>query len=396
MDIIIIGGGASGIFAAINLKKYNNNVRILEKNSRIGKKLLVTGNGRCNYSNINLSENNYNKPEFVKNAIDSFSNTDLVNYFKMMGLYSCVENNRIYPITLKANSVLSILMKKLSEKNICINTDTEVLSVSKEKDKFKLITNKGEFYCHKLIVACGGSSMPKSGSDGSFFKILKKLGHRVSPIFPALTQIKLESAYLKHLQGTKVVGKVKLYSKEKLIIEKYGDLLFTSYGISGPPILDISVKLSEYNDLYIEMPLINYSDKIDKEEIFSSFYMFNDYSIDEFLLGLVDKKFIHYILETLGIKSNTPLNFLEKFYSDIIDILFNSKFYVKGTTGFENSQVTRGGVDISEVSPFDFSSKICDGLYIIGEALDVDGECGGYNLHFAFACAYTLSKNFNY
>ena len=161
-------------------------------------------------------------------------------------------------------------------------------------------------------------------------------------------------------------------------------------------ILDISVKLSEYNDLYIEMPLINYSDKIDKEEIFSSFYMFNDYSIDEFLLGLVDKKFIHYILETLGIKSNTPLNFLEKYYSDIIDILFNSKFYVKGTTGFENSQVTRGGVDISEVSPFDFSSKICDGLYIIGEALDVDGECGGYNLHFAFACAYTLSKNFNY
>ena len=112
MDIIIIGGGASGIFAAINLKKYNNNVRILEKNSRIGKKLLVTGNGRCNYSNINLSENNYNKPEFVKNAIDSFSNTDLVNYFKMMGLYSCVENNRIYPITLKANSVLTILMKK--------------------------------------------------------------------------------------------------------------------------------------------------------------------------------------------------------------------------------------------------------------------------------------------
>lgn len=396
MDIIVIGGGAAGIFAAINLKKENNNVSILERNPRIGKKLLVTGNGRCNYSNTKLGIYNYNNPEFVKNALESFSNEDLINFFKMLGLYSCVENGRYYPITLKANSVLTILMNKLTEENIDIITDTEVINVEKHESKFKIITNREIYYADKLIVATGGSSMPKSGSDGSFYKVLKKLGHTITPICPALTQIKLKSKYLKHLQGTKVVGKIKLFGGSKLIGEKYGDILFTSYGLSGPPVLDLSVEVTSADNLYVKLPIINYADKISEEEIFSSFYFFQNYKLEEFLLGLVDKKFIHYIVDSLAIDKNMPISLLDKYYYDIINLLFESKFKVIGPMGFENSQVTRGGVSTEEVSSLDFSSKIIEGLYIIGEALDIDGECGGYNLHFAFASAYTLSKNFKF
>ncbi len=394
MDIIIIGGGASGIFAAINLKKNNNRVLILEKNPRIGKKLLATGNGRCNYSNMNLSPSNYNNPDFVRNSLENFSNEDLINFFKLIGLNSTYENNRLYPVTLKANSVLAVLMAQLKRKKVEIETDSEVINIKRQGNKFKLFTKDKVFSCDKLIFACGGSSMPGSGSDGRSYKLLENLGHTITKIYPALTQIKLKSSYLKHLSGTKVVGEVKIYAGQKLIDKRYGDLLFTEYGISGPPILDLSKYLSLYNDINLKMPLINHSENFNRDEIYSFFYMHGDYSIEDLLVGLVDKKFIHYILGILEIDRNEPVGNLEKYYRPIINMLFESEFAAISTTGFKNSQVTGGGVTTDEVSNITFESKIQKGLYIIGEVLDIDGDCGGYNLHFAFASAYNLGINF--
>lgn len=391
MDIIIIGAGASGIVTAINAKNENNRVILLEKNDRIGKKLLATGNGRCNYTNMNLSEKNYSSPDFVKRTLEDFSNEDLINYFRILGLESTLDGNRVYPISLKANSVLNILIYWLEKKGIEVKTKSQVKEIKKTKKGYEVITNEETLRADIVVTAFGGKAMPASGSDGVSFEILKKMGIRVTDLKPALTQLKLESKYLKHLSGTKVIGRARLLRDEKVIDEREGEILFTNYGISGPPILDMSVNTKE-GDI-IEVPLINNLKKDSLDMIYNRYYMFPDFSLEEFLMGLVDKKFIHYIVDSLDMDKNTAMNMISMGdFEKIIGLLLKSRFKITGNTGFKNAQVTRGGVSLDEVSSENYEAKKYKDLYIIGEALDIDGDCGGYNLHFAFGCGYRLGK----
>ena len=391
MDIIIIGAGASGIVTAINAKNKNNRVRLLEKNDRIGKKLLATGNGRCNYTNMNLSEKNYSSPDFVKRTLEDFSNEDLINYFRILGLESTLDGNRVYPISLKANSVLNILIYWLEKKGIEVKTKSQVKEIKKTKKGYEVITNEETLSADIVVAAFGGKAMPASGSDGVSFEILKKMGIRVTDLKPALTQLKLESKYLKHLSGTKVIGRARLLRGEKVIDEREGEILFTNYGISGPPILDMSVNTKEGD--VIEVPLINNLKKDSIDMVYNRYYMFPDFSLEEFLMGLVDKKFIHYIVDSLDMDKNTAMNMISMGdFEKIIGLLLKSRFKVTGNTGFKNAQVTRGGVSLDEVSSENYEAKKYKDLYIIGEALDIDGDCGGYNLHFAFGCGYRLGK----
>lgn len=391
MDIIIIGAGASGIVTAINAKNENNRVILLEKNDRIGKKLLATGNGRCNYTNMNLSEKNYSSPDFVKKTLEDFSNEDLINYFRILGLESTLDGNRVYPISLKANSVLNILIYWLEKKGIEVKTKSQVKEIKKTKRGYEVITNEETLRADVVVAAFGGKAMPASGSDGVSFEILKKMGIRVTDLKPALTQLKLDSKYLKHLSGTKVIGLARLLRDEKVIDEREGEILFTNYGISGPPILDISVNTKEGD--VIEVPLINNLKKDSIDMVYNRYYMFPDFSLEEFLMGLVDKKFIHYIVDSLDMDKNTAMNMISMGdFEKIICLLLKSRFKVTGNTGFKNAQVTRGGVSLDEVSLENYEAKKYKDLYIIGEALDIDGDCGGYNLHFAFGCGYRLGK----
>lgn len=391
MDIIIIGAGASGIVTAINAKNENNRVILLEKNDRIGKKLLATGNGRCNYTNMNLSEKNYSSPDFVKRTLEDFTNEDLINYFRILGLESTLDGNRVYPISLKANSVLNILIYWLEKKGIEVKTKSQVKEIKKTKKGYEVITNEETLRADIVVAAFGGKAMPASGSDGVSFEILKKMGIRVTDLKPALTQLKLDSKYLKHLSGTKVIGRARLLRGEKVIDEREGEILFTNYGISGPPILDISVNTKEGD--VIEVPLINNLKKDSIDMVYNRYYMFPDFSLEEFLMGLVDKKFIHYIVDSLDMDKNTAMNMISMGdFEKIICLLLKSRFKVTGNTGFKNAQVTRGGVSLDEVSPENYEAKKYKDLYIIGEALDIDGDCGGYNLHFAFGCGYRLGK----
>lgn len=391
MNIIIIGAGPAGMVAAINAKNENNKVILIEKNDRIGKKLLATGNGRCNYTNLILSEENYSSKDFVKETLKDFSNEDLINYFKVLGLESTTDGNRVYPLTLKANSVLNILIYWLEKKDIDIRTNTEVREIKKNKAGFDVITDGETIKADVVIAAFGGKSMPASGSDGRSFEILKKLGLKITDLKPALTQVKLESKYLKHLSGTKVLGEAKLFKRNKEIDRRRGEILFTNYGISGPPILDLSVNISEDN--FIEVPLINNVDEKTVDMLYSRYYMFPDFSLEEYLMGIVDKKFIHYIVDYLNLDKKIAMNMISMAdFQKIIEVLLKSSFKVIGTTGFKNSQVTRGGVDLSQINCHDYSAKKFENLYIIGEALNIDGDCGGYNLHFAFASGYRLGK----
>ena len=391
MDIIIIGAGASGIVTAINAKNENNSVILLEKNDRIGKKLLATGNGRCNYTNMNLSEKNYSSPDFVKRTLEDFSNEDLINYFRILGLESTLDGNRVYPISLKANSVLNILIYWLDKKGIEVKTKSQVKEIKKTKKGYEVITNEEILRADVVVAAFGGKAMPASGSDGVSFEILKKMGIRVTDLKPALTQLKLDSKYLKHLSGTKVIGRARLLRGEKVIDEREGEILFTNYGISGPPILDMSVNTEEGD--VIEVPLINNLKKDSIDMVYNRYYMFPDFSLEEFLMGLVDKKFIHYIVDSLDMDKSIAMNMISMGdFEKIIGLLLKSRFNVTGHPGFKNAQVTRGGVSLDEVSPENYEAKKYKDLYIIGEALDIDGDCGGYNLHFAFGCGYRLGK----
>ena len=391
MDIIIIGAGASGIVTAINAKNENNKVILLEKNDRIGKKLLATGNGRCNYTNMNLTEKNYSSPDFVKKTLEEFTNEDLINYFKILGLESTRDGERVYPISLKANSVLNILIYWLEKKGIEIKTNSQVKEIKKRKKGYEVITNDETLKADVVVAAFGGKAMPASGSDGVSFEILKKMGIRVTELKPALTQLKLDSKYLKHLSGTKVLGRARLLKGEKVIDEREGEILFTNYGISGPPILDMSVNISDNN--VIEVPLINNLNEDSIDMLYNRYYMFPDFSLEEFLLGIVDKKFIHYIVDSLNMDKNIAMNMIPVGdFEKIVGLLLKSRFRVIGNTGFKNAQVTRGGVSLDEVNPENYESKKFKDLYIIGEALDIDGDCGGYNLHFAFGCGYRLGK----
>lgn len=396
MKIGIIGGGAAGIMAALQIKGHE--VHIFERNDRIGKKLLATGNGRCNYTNLNMGPEYYHGEErdFVKPALNYFGKEETIDFFKShLMLSTSIENGRTYPVTLKASSVLNLFLRELDKKNIYIHTNYFLRQIEKTKGRFKLqFKDEEPFYVDRVVFATGGMSMPVSGSDGNGYRILKSLGHTLVEPFPGLVQVKLKSEFLRHLAGTKVVGEVRLIKDGKVIGREEGDLLFTKYGISGPPILDLSRKVGENlnSKLYMEIPFVN-----NLEKGFESFAVnaFNnsDSTLGEFIEGVCDKKFLRVVEALIKIDKNTPLRDInDSLRGKIIKVLHSTRFEVEGLNGYGESQVTCGGISTEEVNSETMESKIIKGLYLIGEALDVDGDCGGYNIQWAFSSAALCGK----
>lgn len=398
MKILIVGGGISGCFSAIELARAGHNVKILEKKDRILKKMLVTGNGRCNLTNSKLSTNNYNNYEFVKYGLENFNNEVFREYLKTLGILTVEEEqNRIYPLTLKAQSVVNLILYELEDLGVEILTQSSVIDIKKDEGIFKLKTNENEYIADIVIFAVGGSSAPKLGSDGKSYKILEKLGHKLTPIYPSLSQIELDSKFLKHLSGVKVIGTVSLFYNDNLLKTEKGEILFTNYGISGPPVLNLSkyVNLNNDKDLYVKLPLLNIleDEKKLRDLILNQFYLLNDYSLERWLSGLVDKKFINYILDKVLLEKDIKIGSIEKDkLNKLIDILFESRFKVIKTRGFENSHVSAGGFKLEEVDRESMESKKVENLYIIGETLDIDGDCGGYNIQWAFSSAMCATR----
>ena len=395
MKIGIIGGGAAGIMAALQIKGHE--VHIFERNDRIGKKLLATGNGRCNYTNLNMGPEYYHGEErdFVKPALNYFGKEETIDFFKShLMLSTSIENGRTYPVTLKASSVLNLFLRELEKKNIYIHTNYFLRQIEKKEAGFKLqFKDEKPFYVDRVVFATGGMSMPVSGSDGNGYRILKSLGHTLVEPFPGLVQVKLKSEFLKHLAGTKVVGEVRLIKDDKVIGREEGDLLFTKYGISGPPILDLSRKVGENlnSKLYMEIPFVN-----NLQGDFESFAVnaFNsDSTLGEFIEGVCDKKFLRVVEALIKIDKNTPLKEINDSLRDkIIKVIHSTRFEVEGLNGYGESQVTCGGISTEEVNSETMESKIVKGLYLIGEVLDVDGDCGGYNIQWAFSSAALCGK----
>ena len=396
MKFIVVGGGISGCLCSIFLARRGHFVTVIEKLNRPLKKMLATGNGRCNLTNLNMdskfimSENN-----FSDYAISKFNEIDFINFLKTIGLYTTIDNGtRVYPKSLKSTNVVNLILEEMNSLGVKIIVDSKVVKILKDKN-FKIFTNDDIYESDVVIFAAGGASSPMFGTDGSSFKILKDLGHKVTKLSPSLTQVRLDSKYLKHLSGVKVVGKCELFLNNELIDSKYGEFLFTDYGISGPPILDLSRTVGKNNDgvLKLRVPIINKLD-LDSilDDLYSFYYSMGYFSLEKFLLGFVDKKFIYYVCDLLNLEKDNALNSIsENKFKKLVDVLINSEFLVVSTNGFKTSQVTCGGIDTNFVNNMTMESKIIDGLYIIGEALDVDGICGGYNIQWAASSAFLAS-----
>lgn len=397
-QVIIVGGGASGILAAIIAKRNGADVTILEKNNRIGKKILATGNGRCNFTNTLTTEQAYNHPTFVKSALSQFSAEDTIGFFESLGILPKVEDfGKTYPLSEQASSIIDVFLYEIERLNITVKTDTQVKLIEKKNHRFVIQSISGDFYeADRVILATGGKAMPSTGSDGFGYPIARKFGHHVITIFPALVRLKLESPYLKQLDGVKISSTVFLKHGHEILQQEKGDILFTSYGISGPTILDISRKANELLNQKIN-PIIDVIllDQVTRATIERRFEQSQDKPVDFSLIGLINKRLISALIKEAGIqKQNTLIKDLsESELNRLISLLFHWEFRVIGSKGFEDAQVTAGGIDVSEVNPDTMESNLVKGLYFTGEVLDIDGLCGGYNLQWAWSSAYVAGMH---
>ena len=410
MQVVIIGGGPAGMMAAITAKKnhLNDDIVILEKNSSLGKKLLITGKGRCNItSSLDISEFIKNIPGngmFMYSAFQKYTNEDMINFLEQNGVKTKVERgNRVFPVSDKSRDVLYAFEKELKKLNVKIYFDTEVENIKKE-DKFVIQTNKETIEADKLILATGGMSYPGTGSTGDGYKFAKEFGHTVKEIKASLVPLEVvEKEECKSMQGLSLRNvsiKIKDLEKNKNIYEDFGEMLFTHFGVSGPIILSSSAHLIRYKNidkllnenkikLYIDLKPALSEEQLDLR-IRRDFEEIKNKEFKNSLFKLLPKKMIDYIVEKSNINPDKKVNEVTKEErKNLVKLLKNLEFTIKNTRPVEEGIITAGGINVKEINPSTMESKLVKDLYFAGEIIDVDAYTGGFNLQIAYSTGYT-------
>lgn len=401
--VIVIGGGAAGMMASIIAKRNGANVILLERNDRVGKKILATGNGRCNYTNIHVDVSNYHgkNSKFVYSPLSQMNVEMTINFFERLGITPAIEEGgKVFPLSFQASSVLDVLRLEMEDLGVKVITNAFVTDIIKKKEKFIItLKDKRNFTGDKVILCPGGKAAPFTGSDGNGYNLVKKLGHSIVDVFPGLVQLKLDKGYLNQIAGVKVIGTAGIYSNGKMIRQDRGDILFTNYGISGPPILQLSRKALELLNKG-KKPILKVTiiDTKSKEEIVDYLKMRFTYmqkrSIETSLIGLVNKRLIPIILKEVNIDRKKQVAEISNEEIDkLANILVDWKFKITGSQSYRDAQVTAGGISTEEIDGTTMESKLVKGLYFAGEIIDIDGDCGGFNLQWAWSSAYVAGKN---
>lgn len=387
-DIAVIGAGASGLAAAINAKRTNSklNIILLEALPRVGKKILATGNGRCNLTNLNASVSDYND-KFVSDVLNTFPPQKVIDFFRSIGLVCTSDSEgRAYPSSNTAASVLDCLRFEAEKFGVEVICDFHADEIINKKNYF-LINNSVS--AKKIILATGGKSSPAQGSDGSGYTLLKKLGHTVTPLYPALVQLTV-GENVKSLKGVRVKANVTLISDKNVIDSSKGEVLFTDYGLSGISVMDISrsVKNKKCICRLDILPCMN-TDEI-KAFLDERRKQNPELSAENALSGILPKKAGQYVLKVCGIHSDKPLKAVNEFnIKSVAQAIKSLDFTVTGSNGFKNAQITAGGVELSEFDSRTLESKKINNLFCTGELLNIDSICGGYNLQWAWASGLT-------
>lgn len=401
MKVGIIGAGASGVFAALILKQNYIDTTVIERNANALKKIYATGNGRCNFTNRNVSYKNYHgeNPKFTISAIKKFDNYDVIEFFNDMGIPEVeLENGKIFPKSLQASSIVKQMMCLANHLEVEFIFDSFVDDVRKNGNVFEVKSNGMIYKFDYLIVACGSKAYKKSGSDGNGYILMKKLGHNIVKTHPGIVQLRLNGDSFKKMSGTKFKANAKLVVDGKEVFEFYHDVLFTDYGISGPTILQLSGEAIRAKNNGLDVKIRIDTVDLDENKLYEHLIYIislNYYKkIKELLVGLINDNLIEEVLNQAGI--NYDINVCELSKEEIYKLahtLKNLEFSVSGYKDEDSGQITCGGVDTDEINPSTMESKKIKNLYIIGEIMDVDGDCGGYNLQWAFSSAYSCAMS---
>lgn len=415
-DVIIVGAGASGLMAGICAARRGKKVLIIDRMAKAGKKIYATGNGKCNYTNTQYDYDSYRgeNVDIVSEVLAKFSYEDTIDFFEELGVLAKNKDGYIYPYSEQASSVVEVMLMELDNlgvkilleenvqkiiknsnmkmnKKIVINESKYSKDIDDKKNEenvgYTVVTDKNKHICSKVILATGGMASPKLGSNGSGYALAESLGHSIVKPNKALVQLKTKGKEYKSLSGVRIQGKVTMYIEGEEIRTNYGEFVFTDYGISGIPIMQLSryaaVGLSNNKKVRIELDF--YPDIDDKELLVllrnrqKNCYYKDNY---ELLIGMINNKLAAYIDRKSNGRLEAMIRYMKKLPMEIVD-----------TNSWDNAQVTAGGVSTKEIDYHTMESKVSKGLYITGELMDIDGTCGGYNLQWAWATGYIAGNN---
>ncbi|WP_245600611.1 NAD(P)/FAD-dependent oxidoreductase [Sulfurospirillum arcachonense] len=391
--IAVIGAGASGLVGAIAAARKGAKVCIYEKNSKIGRKILATGNGRCNITNQNIELSNFHgqQPFFVNSSIKRFNTFTCKDFFTELGIEMVEgQKGRLYPKSLQSSSVVELLVYECKRLGVTFYLDSEVTNITKKGEGFCLHVNEKSLHVNKVLVATGGLAMPSLGSCDSGYTFAKNFGHDIVPTHASLVQLVCKED-LKAIGGVKVEGMIEVLENGQSISSASGDILFTNYGISGSAVLDISRvaghALLHNRALHVKIDLLpEYSKEQLKNLLKKRQKNSHGKSVALWLDGFINSKLASFIAKELPKKSADELNI--KDITKLVYALKNFQLKVTDTKGYKTAEVTAGGVSVDQINAQTLESKLQRGLYFSGEVLDIDADCGGYNLHWAWASGY--------
>lgn len=395
-QVIIIGAGASGMTAAIFAARQGADVTLLEHTDRVGKKILSTGNGKCNLSNRVMDENCFRsgKTDFPMNVVSRFTVEETLCFFRDLGIVPKDKNGYLYPNSGQAASVLDALRSELIHRSVHVVTECRIEKVSYREQggkRFEVTASKGKFSSDSLILATGSKAAPGTGSDGSGYKLAEQFGHRVIKPLPALVQLRCREKFYKQISGVRTEASVALFCNGKEMARDQGELQLTDYGISGIPVFQVSrfasraldqgKKVTGVLDFYPEETYEKTREMI-RERSLSCAHK----TMEEFFTGWFHKKLSVLFIKLAGIEPQRPVKLLtEEEMGWLTGIIKAFSTEITAANPFENAQICCGGVDVCGIDPETMESNIKKGLYLIGELLDVDGICGGYNLQWAWS-----------
>lgn len=393
-DLIIIGAGASGMMAAITASKFKKRVLLLEHMQSAGKKLLVTGNGKCNYTNLNQDFSYYRgeNPDFVASVLSQCPVQKSMELLQEIGIYPKEKNGYIYPYSEQAASVLEAFLIELNQNKVAQIYNCAIRSIQKEKNTICIETKSGNFYGKKCILATGGKAAKKTGSDGSGYLYATRLGHTIVEPVPSLVQLVAEDSYFKEIAGIRIQAAITLSIQNQTYTD-IGEVQLTDYGVSGIPVFQVSRFAAKILQKESTVPAsLDFLPKFCKEDVVNMLekrFQLKNRSILETGIGLFPKKLYPILLQKASMKPNQKANQvnLRDIYH-LADCIKNFTFTITDTKSFDFAQVTAGGIHTSEIDPTTLESKIVKGLYFAGEIIDIDGACGGYNLQWAWSSGY--------
>ena len=398
--VTVIGGGAAGMMAAITSAREGARVTILEHKERIGKKILSTGNGRCNFTNTYQTPACYRSDnrDFAWNIIQKFNVEKTISFFKELGIYPKDRNGYLYPYSDQAAAILEVLQIEVAKLDICVMTEINVLDIQPVKKGIRITTDKKTITADSVILACGSKAAPVTGSDGSGYQLAKLFGHRIVPVLPALVQLRCAEKFYKSISGVRVQGTVEIYADDIFLASDTGEIQLTNYGISGIPVFQVSRYAAKA--LYQKQSVtavLNFMPDMNKDE----FLLFLQERItlcpyktlDEFFTGVFPKKLCELWIRLSRLPKEMRVSDLSgEQLEKLVLLIQHLRTHITETNAFEQAQICCGGVDTTEINPDTLESNYVSGIYFAGELLDVDGICGGYNLQWAWSSGYVAGK----